>query len=189
MRKLSVTVATLAMGTMVALPAMAKDLDGRFGLGYDQSLSGVSGLTARYWIGDLGIQGILGLDFVKPDQGDSQIEFDFGLGAIYNFAKSEHANLGLGLNLDLGFANKAAMGGGDSSFQFNVAIPLRGEYFLSDNFAFNASVGLVIAIVPEKGQVLGAMSATGHPGAAAKDIQFSLGPGNLFATGGFTYYF
>lgn len=181
MRKVSALLATVATMTLLATTASAKDTDGKFGLGYDQSLGGVSGLTARYWIGDLGIQGILGVDFVKPDKGDSKMTFLFGLGGIYNFAKSEHANLGVGLNIDLGYANS-----GDSSFQFNVAIPLRAEYFFSDAFAVNVSTGLTVAIIPKKGQVL---KKAENNAADPKDLGFRVGAGTLFGNAGFTYYF
>lgn len=185
MRKVSALLATVATMTLLATTASAKDTDGKFGLGYDQSLGGVSGLTARYWIGDIGIQGILGVDFVKPDAGDSAMAFLFGLGAIYNFAKSEHANLGVGLNIDLGFGNKGYMKG-DSSFQFNIAIPLRAEYFFSDAFAVNVSTGLTVAIIPKKGQVL---KSAQNSATTAKDLGFRFGAGTLFGAAGFTYYF
>ncbi len=185
MRKVSALLATVATMTLLATTASAKDTDGKFGLGYDQSLGGVSGLTARYWIGDIGIQGILGVDFVKPDAGDSKMAFLFGLGAIYNFAKSEHANLGVGLNIDLGYANKGYMKG-DASFQFNVAIPLRFEYFFSDAFAINLATGLTVAIIPEKGRVLGDAQ---NIASDKKDLGFRFGAGSLFGNAGFTYYF
>lgn len=185
MRKVSALLATVATMTLLATTASAKDTDGKFGLGYDKTMGGVSGLKAIYWIGDIGIQGILGVDFVKPDAGDSKMAFLFGLGAIYNFAKSEHANLGVGLNVDLGFGNKGYMGG-DSSFQFNIAIPLRAEYFFSDAFAINLATGLTVAIIPKKGQVL----KDAQTGAAnAKDMGIRFGSGNLFGAAGFTYYF
>ena len=34
---------------MATAPVEAKDLKGRFGLGLEQSLGGVSGVTMRYW--------------------------------------------------------------------------------------------------------------------------------------------
>jgi hypothetical protein len=185
MRNITALLTTVAAITVLATTASAKDTDGKFGLGYDQSLGGVSGLTARYWVGDFGIQGTLGVDFVKPDSGDSKMAFLFGLAGIYNFAKSENANLGVGLYIDLGFANKAMTGGEDSSFQFNFAIPLRGEYFFSDHFAVNLATGLTIAIIPKKGRVLDANNSASSP----KDFGVKFGAGGLFGSAGFTYYF
>lgn len=181
----------LLLGALMLLSgtAMAKDLNGKFGLGYNQYLGGAQGLAVKYWIGDIGINAAIGLDFVKPDSGDSSMGFDFALGGVYNFARSDQANLGVGLIVDLGFKNKQAMGGGDSSFQFNFEIPLAFEYFFSDHFAVNLATGLVIAYIPKNGSTLSAKNATGVGAGAPKDLGIHFGAGSLFGTAGFTFYF
>jgi len=176
-----------AMLVLMALPAMSKDMKGRFGLGYDQSMGGVSGFTAYYWLGNFGLKGTLGFDFVIPDSGDSRMGLDFALGGIYNFAWTKDLNIGTGLVIDLSFKNKAAMGT-DSAFQFGVEIPLRAEYFFSDHFAINMSTGLVFTMVPKQGTPSAVATATGTP-TAPKDKVIGFGTGGLFGTAGFTVYF
>lgn len=198
-----------------AANAFAKEVDGAFGIGYDQSLGGVSGIKAIYWVGDVGIQGIFGLDFVKSKENGKPLALVFGLSTFYNFATSENANLSFGLGVDFGYANRdyekpatfsstgavaagqgsgQSPGGGsaqtgttnDASFQVNISLPLRFEYFFSDAFAINLATGISIAIIPKKGQVLGDAANSAKK---SEDVGVRLGAGSLFGNAGFTYYF
>ncbi|MBL6976073.1 MAG: hypothetical protein ISR64_10105 [Deltaproteobacteria bacterium] len=206
-------VAALALVTVLSLPANARDMNGKFGLGFDQTLAGVSGISAKYWIGDFGIRGVLGLDFIVPRSGGTRMSMNFALGVIYNFARTEAANLGIGVMADLGYNNGAATGGG-SSIQVNVEVPLTAEIFITDHFSFHISVGLAVAIIPSGGSALGDarpkndsqgnpiadasgnvtsyegdITATGEAAGDNDKVGIHFGNGSLFGNMGFTYYF
>ena len=163
---------------------LARDMSGKFGVGYQQSLGGVSGISARYWIGDFALIGTVGLDLVKLASGDTAVGLGFGVGGIYAFSVSENANLCVGVIADMGYRNKSAnrrtqqectfkcpQGVSDptqctlvcqeteastekSVFQVNVEVPLVVEYFFTDSFSFHLATGIVVTIVPEKGRAL-----------------------------------
>lgn len=168
--------------------AFAKDMRGKFGVGYQGSLGGAQGLGIAYWVTNaLAIDAILGLEFASPDVGDTQLGFNVAIGARYNIARAKDVNLGFGILIDLGFVNKAGNGGADSSFQANIELPLTVEYFFSEHFAINLATGITIAIVPEKGEVLTPWGRTFDPGAKGFGVQFF--NGGLFGSAGFKFYF
>ena len=181
------TVATLA----AAAPAEAKELNGRFGLGIEQSLGGVSGVTMRYWPGaKFGILATIGADFL------TQEDFKFlntnvavSAGFVYNFAESLHANLGAGLRLALGFET-----GYDSNdeqdgavFQFDIELPVMTEFFLSDSFSVSLSVGVVIAMLPITGAVFKGEGTPDTESYNAETIHFGIG--SFTSQIGIVYYF
>lgn len=203
-------------GLALARPAAAKDMNGKFGVGYTQSLGGVSGLNLRYFVGDVQVEGTVGFDLFQP----SKSAVDLGtwtsvkgsVGALYYFARSDQANLGTGLRVDLGWRSREAVGGeaagecaaGDgneacqrdamarasSAWQVNIEVPLQAEFFFTDHFALGLATGLLFTIITQEGQ---APLATGTKSLAAdtkkKGFGFSLGSGSLFGTASFTYYF
>ncbi|NOZ00354.1 MAG: hypothetical protein GXP54_00495 [Deltaproteobacteria bacterium] len=212
-RRTAVFIAVMSTAVVVSMPASARDMNGKFGLGFDQTLAGVSGISAKYWIGDFAIRGILGIDFVVPRSGGTKTGVNFALGMIYNFARSEAANLGIGVMADLGYRN-AASTGGDSVIQVNVEVPLTAEVFVTDHFSFHISVGIAIAIIPQAGTALGDArpktdskgntitdaqgnvisyqgnpSATGEAAGENDKVGVHIGSGSLFGNIGFTYYF
>lgn len=187
MKRLSGVLAVLAV--LAASSASAKDMSGKFGVGYDQSLGGVSGLDLAYFIGDIKLTGTISFEMFAPKKGDNPTAFAAAIGGIYQIARSENANLGVGLKLDLGFKNKAAMGVG-SSFQVNIEVPIIAEYFFSDFFSIHAGTGLLFVIVPEKGCALNVPNSPNNiTNAAAQGFGFGLGNGSLLGNAGFTFYF
>ncbi len=185
MRKITIA---LAMSLLLAsAAASAKDMRGRFGLGYDQSLGGASGLALTYWVTHaLGIDLIMGLDLVSPDEGDNQVAFNTAFGVRYNIARARDVNLGIGLRGSMGFLNKAATGG-DSIFQFNLDIPLIVEYFFSKHFAISLATGITMQIVPEDGNALTAQNTL--LGTTRDTFSVSFFNGGFFGTAGFRFYF
>ncbi len=190
MKKLAILVVTVMV--LAAGSVSAKDMRGKFGVGYEQTLGGVSGLSLAYWVTNaLGIDVVFGLGAVVPDRGDSRIGFDLALRAIYNIARAKDVNLGLGIEANMGFLNKAASSGTDASFQFNLAIPVMVEYFFSEHFAINLAMGLTFEIVPEKGKALDVHPAVTRVGTnATKDFGLHIfNGGGLFGSAGFKFYF
>jgi len=210
MRKALGTVAALAAVVALALPASAKDMGGKFGVGVDQTLGGVTGLELKYFIGDFAVSLEPGFDIWAPDQGDTAFGLNIAIGGVYYFARSDQANLGFGAKVNMGYRNGAAMSTdkkADASFQANIELPLVMEYFFTDHFAFHVATGLLFAIVPEKGAALhapgqttgivkskpgessGAPAAAGAPSSSPKGFGFSFGGGSLVTSAGFTFYF
>ncbi|MDP6946917.1 MAG: hypothetical protein QF464_22395, partial [Myxococcota bacterium] len=166
--------------------AQAKDLNGRFGMGIEQSIGGVSGLTFRYWPTEsLGVMATVGADIV------TQTNFKFlnttvvaSTGFVYNFAESLHANFGAGLRFALGFQTDSATSA--DNIQFDIEVPLTAEFFLSDNFSVSVAAGLLIAVVPGAGPVLEDGHSDKYP-EGVDTVRFGIGAitGNV----GVVYYF
>lgn len=178
----------MVLGTPASVSA--KDLNGRFGVGLEQSLGGVSGITARYWPTEsFGLVATAGADVVtKSDFEFLNTRLVASTGFVYNFAESLHANFGAGVRLAMGFETDNQTG--TDNAEFDIEIPLTAEFFLSDNFSVSVAVGVLIAIVPGTGSVLNAEDsneASSGDGESIDTIRFGIGTitGNL----GVVYYF
>ena len=212
MRTARLLTVLVLLGTFAPAPSVAKDMSGKFGIGFDQSLGGVSGINLKYFIGDFSLWITPGVDLFAPKDGDTALAFNVALAGIYNFARSDQANFGGGLRVDFGYRNKAA---GDT-WQVNLEVPLVAEFFFTDHFAFHLSTAIVLQFIPDTGPALEAPTSasltkngsnstvttivtttdggkttqavttttTGHQG-----IGFSFGSGSLVGSAGFTYYF
>ena len=193
----------LALFLGLSVPAMAKDMNGKFGLGLDVSTGGVSGLAFRYFIGNLKLNLALGVNaFIPSDGGKTQFGFFGAPGLIYEFALAPQTNMGVRLKANLGYLNKAA-NNGVSVFEANIEIPIEVEYFFSRHFAMNFSVSLLFDIVPKGGRALsnkGAskqdvinkdslVTAQNTSSPSLKGFGISFGAGSLIAGAGFTFYF
>ena len=61
--------------------ATAKDMNGKFGVGYTQTIGGVGGFAFRYWATqNIGIELDFGLSFVNSDGDRSTTEFVAAVG-------------------------------------------------------------------------------------------------------------
>lgn len=134
-----------ALGALIALlsataPASAKDMTGRFGLGGEiTSALRDSGLSAKFWFGELGGQLIAGMDWNNPDPGAGEDSFDLNLGLriLWSAARSEntHFYLAGGVMLHIG----------DDSGQV-VDVLVGAEHFLTDYFAVSGQLGFNLDI-------------------------------------------
>ena len=190
------SLALLLLSTQVS----AKNLQGRLGLGLEQSVSGISGLTVRYWSWDrLGLHATLGGGLAaglgeNADEVGTDIGFSAGL--IYNVARALHANLGFGVRAAIGMKNEAMRnasvpaGGtplsGDE-LQFNIELPLIIEYFLSESFSVSVSSGFLLAFIPADGALL---TPKGNAGSTTpKTIGVAIGAGSITGSLGAVFYF
>lgn len=139
------TATVLALAATLPLAAsttaQAKDLTGRFGLGGQLDAgTGLGGLSARYWISDLGFQAILGLGFKgEGDNGAPPSAFDLGLGVrvLYNFARANDTNMFVGGGVSLGLIDA------DATY---VDLLLGVEHFFTNHFSVSGQVGLHVDV-------------------------------------------
>jgi len=141
MKKLALALATIAPLAMAGT-ASAKDMKGRFGAGGQlENLGGVpGGLSLKYWIADLGIQALLGLE-IKGDQDggpdESTTGFGLGLRILYNIARANDTNMYAGAGVRLGLIDA------DSTV---IDLVLGVEHFFTDFFSVAGHVGLGIDV-------------------------------------------
>jgi hypothetical protein len=191
-----ILLATLFLGSQ----ADAKNLQGRLGLGLEQSISGVSGLTVRYWSGErVGLHATVG-GGVATGVGENGDEIGTSIGAsvgmIYNVARALHANLGIGVRAAVGMRNEALRNALDNSgdpqrngddLQFNLEFPIVIEYFLSESFSVSVASGFLLVFVPSDGAVL---SPKGHGGSSIPDtMAIGIGAGSITGSLGAVFYF
>lgn len=175
--------AALVLG--LSATAQAKDMDGKWGFGGSAQMPRAPNTSNNapamtidgiYWLGDIGLEGRFGLGINAPDGEDSStaVGFTGGVGFIYNFAKFDTVNIGTGLRVD-GRLFASGAENSDAEVTVGFGIPLRGEYFFSENFAVNASVGLGLDFANE---------ANDTPSV----IDFGTASGGAFGSFGFTFY-
>lgn len=131
----------LSLLALLATPALAKDLKGNLGVGFNSQLSpqDVDSLSAKYWINnELCVQGILG--FRYTDEAD---EMDFG-GKLH-FKIKDEANLHVDAIAGVGFAYvNPDRGSSDTATWLSAGMGI--EYFFSGlpNLGFSTEVGMTI---------------------------------------------
>ncbi|MFO0748334.1 MAG: hypothetical protein U1F43_22130 [Myxococcota bacterium] len=180
-----------------AAPAQAKNMDGRFGLGLEQSLGGVTGLAVRYFLTEaLCLQGTLGVDITVIDNnGKTDVEAGAlgSAGIAFHFARGLHAHFSAGLRATLAYRSLDAFQAivdptaTASDLQVAIELPLAMEVWLADNLSFGASTGILVNFVPSSGAQLHAAGAGGT--APPGGIGIGIGAGAVTATLALIYYF
>lgn len=181
-----------------ASPALAINVDGKFGVGFETTLSGLdgrlgsalqhtpdvrpAGFAMRYYAGNVGIEGIVGATFQSASGTPQQYAGFVSVGALYNVFRAPNVNLSLGVRAIGAVArtNTAGVSTG-SRIGFAAEIPLRVEYFFGAAFAISAAVGPVFN-VPVSSDI---DPLTGDTSA----LDISLTRGEFSGGLGFTYYF
>lgn len=201
--------ACLPLALVLLAPATteARDMNGKFGLGYEQTLGGVSGIHLKYHVRDFVIQGIVGFDLFKPKDLDPRTAVKGSVGVVYNFARFEIANLGVGIRADLGWRNgeavtadarKACVKEGGTScdtlsrgsrWQVNLEVPLVAELFFTDHFAVSLQAGVLFTFVTQAEKALPQSTGQMSSDTAEEGFGFGFGGGSLFGAAGFTVYF
>lgn len=135
MKKTALALATVAP-LAFAGAAHAKDMKGRFGAGGQIDSGGAAGLSLKYWISDLGLQGIFGFSTVGefPDgAGNDATALGLGLRVLYNIARANDTNMYAGAGVTLGLID---------ADQTQVDVILGVEHFFTDHFSVAGHVGL-----------------------------------------------
>lgn len=197
----------ILMGILLALPVHAANVDGKGGIGFEDTLTGVglrqslfnvgdapdvrpAGLAARYWIGNVGLETIFGAS-LKFGQQLGHAGF-WSLGAHYAMFRAPNVNLSVGARGIFAWANTTdddhALG---SRYGFALEIPIRVEYFLSANFAIAAAIGPVLHFPsPWRADKTGIPIAVRNPLTAETSTwDVALTRGEFSGGLGFTYYF
>ncbi|MCC6623818.1 MAG: hypothetical protein IT385_21345 [Deltaproteobacteria bacterium] len=123
--------------------ASAKDMKGRFGAGGQVSdLGGVGGgLSLNYWVSDLGIQALIGLEISGDPDDDGPAEGTTGLGlglrVKYNIARANDTNMYALAGARFGLIDEDAV---------IIDIGIGVEHFFTDYFSVAGEVGLGIDV-------------------------------------------
>ncbi len=150
-----ISIAALAL--VLALPALAsaKDMTGRFGLGYFTS---DAPLGLRYWFSpklgvDVGLgfrsqDGVVAFPATMPPTTESAMEYAVEVGLPYIVHSSEQANLFLRAGALFTVTDERLLGGStDETFtSTDILLGPGAEVFFGDHFSLEASHGVVINI-------------------------------------------
>lgn len=214
MRRTLAVLALALAAQLLAGPAAGKNMHGKFGTGYQQTLLSTRGLQFTYWASpQLAVQLLMGAGFVLNEDNDSTTTILASTGFKYVLYGTKFANLSIGGRLDIGWASRiltpqygkstdclaaeakdeleTQCDESSNVTQLGLEIPIEVEYFLSDAFSFNLATGATFTVVPEgpdRDTLLLQTGGLGNPGHAEyKGI--GIGVGSLFGHAGFTLYF
>lgn len=169
--RLRLTALLLLLALFSAGEAHAYSVDGKIGVGYEETLVSLSdggatlavpdiraaGLGGWLYFGDLGLEVVLGARTLLLSGQPVDFAGFITLGAHYNVFRAPRVNLSAGLRIDTGFSRAVDPTTGEATaFRAGVAfeLPLRAVYFLSEQFSISASVGPVLAVNGERANPL-----------------------------------
>jgi hypothetical protein len=154
---MALTAATVFAG--VGTAGAVETFGGKKGVGVASAIGGPSGLAFNFGMGNLAIEGILGLQQISPDDGDGSLSLGLGAGAHFAVLRSENAAFTVGGRLNIGLGKNPPIvpsGGDQESFtQIGVDIPMRVYWFADKHFSLHFETGLSIVMTPEKGALWG----------------------------------
>ena len=190
MRRIAPTI-VLALALLAPGRASALELAKRFGLGYQMTLAGAQGLSARYQASQsIGLELIAGFGSIWAD--DSEIgAFDtlyFAGGFSFVLASDDRGLVSLGTRVNVGTSTFDHRATSERVTDIAFEVPLSIEYFITPHFSLRTGVGLVFAIIHDQGRVLLGNDVF-DPGDATGGSSVSLGTGEVLGNAGFTVWF
>jgi hypothetical protein len=187
---------------LVAMPAFAANVDGKAGIGFEETLTAVGirqtffnngdtpdvrpgGLSGRYWLGNVALEAIFGasLSFANNLHHSGFL----AIGTHYAAFRAPDVNLTIGVR---GLFAWASVNQEDhdlgSRYGFAIEVPLRVEYFFTSAFAIAAAVGPVLNFPsPQRNGASVRNPLTTN----VSSWDLSLFRGDFSGGLGFTYYF
>lgn len=199
--KLAAGAMALALCLVLPCPVQAKNMNGKLGFGYQQTMLGVRGLSFSYWIAKkVSIDIVAGAGFIIPDSGSNAVTIVAAAGLRYVALGTKHCNLSIGALFDFGWASRFPYtDSADVSqtarnvTQWGVEIPVEVEYFFSDAFSISLATGATFTMLPKLSDKASDEAILGQEGlgysTGSKDMGIGIGVGSLFGHAGFKFYF
>ena len=187
MKRLNACLLAVAAVAMTASVAHAVDLDGRKGIGSTTPINNVNGFNFQMGVGNLIIEGILGVTLATPKDFDAGgRDLSVGLGAHFQALRADKAAWTVGGRIDINnnvFPTGKGAPSQDGITEFGLSIPTRVYWFPNKNISLHVESGIQIAFPPkaadtgETGNVGGPASAGGaeSTGFAIFDISSGIG--------------
>ncbi len=189
--RITVRFLTVLVLVVLAIPAQARDMTGKGGIGVLVTTEGMPMLAFRYWRTHLALEGLLGYVATTPTPATLErpdtTQLRIALGFLYRLADDQKASLALGLRPWLQYTLQSATDQKDqSTWRFGAEIPLQGEVFLNDHISLIGHVGLTIDLATPQARTDGSATALD----LRKDTTLLIGVRGGFSGGaGVTYYF
>ena len=146
--------------------ANAVDVNGKKGIGYAAAIGGPAGLSFNYGVGNLMIEGILGVQYksFKDDEPEAQTSIDLGIGAHFQVLRAESAAFTAGARVNIGTGKGSVpndKGELEDITQFGIDIPTRVYWFPTKNISLHTEFGISLLFGPEKGTLFGDVAPEG----------------------------
>jgi hypothetical protein len=156
-------VGLLAVALAAPREARAYSVDGKLGVGFEQTLTALddggadavalpdlraSGFGVWGWIGNVGWEAVVGARAAVISGKPLDLAGFIAVGGHYNVFRAPRVNLSLGARALLGMARSVSAAGEAEAARLGAAfeLPLRVVYFFADQFSIQASVGPTLAI-------------------------------------------
>lgn len=191
---------------LIPAVASAKDKTGSFGIGYDSSLAGVGGASARYQIAkNFGVQAILGFQQQSYDVKDDNDEtvssnsartLGIALRGDVGIAFTKKTNLSVIFGVDVfnsAISVDPTASGADSTDEsetrFAFEVGLKAEYFFTGFFSVHCEVGLAFALANKSSELNIGTPTIGTGDTDVSGFVLNFGQGDTFGNAGFTFWF
>lgn len=156
-RVMALTVAALVIG--VGSAQAVETFEGKKGIGFAQAIGGPQGLAFNFGMGNLAIEGILGISQQGVKDGEGSLSVGLGAGVHFAVLRSENAAFTAGGRLNVGIGKNPETGAKgtkqESVTQIGIDVPLRVYWFADKHFSLHMEFGLAYAMHAKEGDVFG----------------------------------
>lgn len=153
MKRLNACLLAVAALALCATSAHAVDLNGKKGIGYTTTLDGINGFNFQMGVGNLILEGILGLTMATPKDFDAGgRDLSVGLGAHFQALRAESAAWTIGGRIEINNNIAPTPEGADSPdgiTEFGLSIPTRVYWFPNKHIGLYVESGIQISFPPE----------------------------------------